>query len=404
MAEPIGYRAFISYSHADIELARRLHKWLETYEIPPGLGHPVDAFRPIFRDEDELAAGILDARLKQALARAGQLIVVASPAASQSRWVEQEVQHFLACHARDRVYAIVAAGMPNAPDADTECLPPSLRAGGHAQADQAEIFAPVISVSGEEAAFLRLAAGLLDISYGNLFDRHAEREAERQRQRSRSLARAYSAAADLAAASADHERALKYAAAYLIDTGDTQWEHAPELRRRMRDDAMVTRLRSAGGANLTPILAALSPDGRRCAFYAQEGILYVHDIKTNAVVFTASPPHVRALTFTADGAILIAVLNDGPLIAFDAASGDVVAKSTFADFGLTKAIQGELGELIVAGMSGQTRVITAANLRPRLQIMGQRKPMPRSLRLQAKASPSKTSSAAPAIVASSSAK
>ena len=43
------YRAFLSYSHADTPAAARLHRWLETYRIPPrlvGLATPADADLP----------------------------------------------------------------------------------------------------------------------------------------------------------------------------------------------------------------------------------------------------------------------------------------------------------------------------------------------------------------------
>ena len=36
MAEP-RFKAFISYSHADIEFARRMHVRLESVKVPPGI-------------------------------------------------------------------------------------------------------------------------------------------------------------------------------------------------------------------------------------------------------------------------------------------------------------------------------------------------------------------------------
>jgi len=56
------YRAFISYSHADEEWAKWLHKSLETYRMPKRLvgretefGPVPDRIAPVFRDRDELA-------------------------------------------------------------------------------------------------------------------------------------------------------------------------------------------------------------------------------------------------------------------------------------------------------------------------------------------------------------
>jgi WD40 repeat protein len=367
MDAPAVYKAFISYCHADMALARRLHAWLETYEIPAGLDRPTDAFRPIFRDEDELAAGGLDARLKAALAQSQRLIVIASPSAAQSRWVEQEVRHFLTLHPREGVFAIVAAGVPNSADASIECLPPSLRASAHDNAASAELFAPMIAASGEESAFLRLAAGLLDVSYGALFDRHAEREAARARRRSRSLARAYAAAANLASAAGDHERSLKYAAAYLIDTGDTQWAHAPELQRSMRDDALATCLRTTSGGGGSIGAACLSGDALLAAvYYEMAAVLAVLDIENARTIFTARTGAVAALAFTRDGETLVSRLVSGKLVSFDLPTGRLVGRSP-TNWIDGRLLPGARGEIILSSL-GRTAILDARTLRPRLQI------------------------------------
>jgi hypothetical protein len=66
MAEPvpIKYRAFISYSHADMIWAKWLHRALEGFTIDKDLagretltGTVPNTLRPIFRDRDESTAG-----------------------------------------------------------------------------------------------------------------------------------------------------------------------------------------------------------------------------------------------------------------------------------------------------------------------------------------------------------
>src|SRR3712207_6499975 len=94
-----GYLAFISYSHRDRVWAEWLHSKLETYHLPAALRREhaavPDRLRPIFRDRDELLpSGSLSERITAALRQSRALIVVCSPAASNSPWVDREVAFF----------------------------------------------------------------------------------------------------------------------------------------------------------------------------------------------------------------------------------------------------------------------------------------------------------------------
>ena len=91
MEQEFKYRAFISYSHADEEWAKWLHKALETYRVPKHLvGRETDAgpvperLAPIFRDRDELATATnLGETLTRALTQSANQIVICSPAAAK---------------------------------------------------------------------------------------------------------------------------------------------------------------------------------------------------------------------------------------------------------------------------------------------------------------------------------
>ena len=93
------YRAFLCYSHRDSAWADWLHDALETYAIPPRLvglataaGTIPPHLRPVFRDRDELpSASDLSAKVRDALAQSACFIVICSPHAAQSRWVDEEV-------------------------------------------------------------------------------------------------------------------------------------------------------------------------------------------------------------------------------------------------------------------------------------------------------------------------
>jgi len=91
MAETLRYRAFLSYSHADTGVAKRVHGRLEGFRIDKDLvgretpsGQIPETLRPIFRDRLEFDAGssIADETIA-ALDGSAALIVLASRGAQQ---------------------------------------------------------------------------------------------------------------------------------------------------------------------------------------------------------------------------------------------------------------------------------------------------------------------------------
>lgn len=143
------YLAFISYSHADNrEEGRRwanwLHERLESYPVPERLvgmqrgdGEPIPKeLFPIFRDEKEFAASHdLKEAIVGALNRSRFLVVVCSPRAAKSIYVDAEIRAFKEQEGgAARIVALIVDGDPFASvrsgaDPERECLPPSLLRG-----------------------------------------------------------------------------------------------------------------------------------------------------------------------------------------------------------------------------------------------------------------------------------
>jgi len=133
------YKAFISYSHSDSRWASWLHKSLEAYRPPKQLvGKVTDRgpipkrLAPIFRDREELASATdLGTLLTEALSRSACQVVICSPRAARSRWVNEEILAFKRLGREDRIFCLIVDGEPNATDipgqADQECFPPALR-------------------------------------------------------------------------------------------------------------------------------------------------------------------------------------------------------------------------------------------------------------------------------------
>jgi tetratricopeptide (TPR) repeat protein len=173
-----GYRAFISYSHRDDAAAKSLHKRLETYRLPKKLigqvgerGPIPQRLTPIFRDLDELsAADDLTVEIKAALARSATLIVLCSPGAKASKWVNLEIETFRALHGNSRpVLAALIEGEP------ADAFPPALTADGHE---------PVAADfrkgrDGKRLALLKLVAGMAGAPLDALVQRDAQRQLRR---------------------------------------------------------------------------------------------------------------------------------------------------------------------------------------------------------------------------------
>jgi tetratricopeptide (TPR) repeat protein len=182
----------MSYSHADQAVARWLHRRLETYRLPRALVGSPSPFGPIerrlppvFRDREELpASGDLGQELRAALAASRFQIVLCSPQAAASKWVNEEILSFKRLHGENRTLALIVAGEPHA-GGPLECFPPALRfqldAAGELSENPAEPIAADIrpGKDGRRLALLKLIAGLSGLQLDALARRDAAR---RQRQ------------------------------------------------------------------------------------------------------------------------------------------------------------------------------------------------------------------------------
>ena len=187
----LHYRAFISYSHRDAGIARWLHRNLETYRVPSRLrgtsgafGPLPDRLTPIFRDREDLAsAGELDARIQAVLADSEALVVICSPHAARSSWVDSEVLAFKRLGRAHRIFCLIVDGEPG--DALNECFPLALRFELDAQGDLGTRRVEPVAADlrpdkdGKALAKLRIISGLLGVDLDALRQREAARRQRR---------------------------------------------------------------------------------------------------------------------------------------------------------------------------------------------------------------------------------
>jgi WD40 repeat protein len=182
------YRAFISYNHrADGSFARRLHRRLETHALPQAVlrtirdaPHGTRQIGRIFRDEDELVPGEnLPERIQRALKDSEFLVVICSPAAVKSLYVNLEIEWFRTTNNRNNIIAIVTDGEPDAKrrgfPATRECMPRALQwwtfpTGTNESREP--LWIDWRKGRGDRSDFLRLVAALLSLpSFDDLIRR-----------------------------------------------------------------------------------------------------------------------------------------------------------------------------------------------------------------------------------------
>ncbi len=192
-AGALRYRAFLSYSHTDSRFAAQLHRAVEAYVIPKklvgitGLYGPLPArLTPLFRDRDELStAAELGSAIEAALGDSEALIVLCSPAAAQSRWVNEEIRRFKMLGREARIYPLILSGEPGSQDPASACFPSALlqrfAADGALVPGTAEPMAADARASGDgrKDAQLKLIAGLLGIGFDALKQRELARRQNR---------------------------------------------------------------------------------------------------------------------------------------------------------------------------------------------------------------------------------
>jgi eukaryotic-like serine/threonine-protein kinase len=187
------YRVFLSYSHADRRWARRVLRWLENWTVPRRLvgretpfGPVPRRLGPVFRDREELGpAPELGETIERAIAGSASMLVVCSPAAARSRWVNDEILAFKRLGRADRIVALIVAGDPAAGDGPEQCFPTALRF--RLEADGRTGTRPIEPVAadardvgdGPRRARRKVQAALLGVPYDVLARREQQRRSRR---------------------------------------------------------------------------------------------------------------------------------------------------------------------------------------------------------------------------------
>jgi hypothetical protein len=290
------YRAFISYSKLDQHHAKRLHSALETYRVPKGIDAKLGPDRRLgrfFRDDDEMGASTdLGATLRDALDNSENLIVICSPHAARSRWVNAEILHFKTTSAADRIFAVVADGIPGSDDPELNCFPPSLTSQVVGEELLSKGHAEPLGIDLRKEPFqrarIRLVAGLLGISFDSLWQREKRRAMKR---------RVIAASVSLVLASV----ILLLGMQWFTERGRVQAQRIDRALVKVRDDLASERVNAA----LTD-LESLTAEGEGGA---------VEDVLKATLAWVSTPSElvkeIKSPAFITNGAQLFFLAKDG---------------------------------------------------------------------------------------------
>ena len=176
------YKAFISYAHADERWAQWLQRSLERYRVSRILRQQrpdlPSRLYPVFRDRDELASGNdLSEAIQSAMAASEALIVICSPAAAESHWVNEEIRLFRRLHPDRQILCLMVAGSPQ-PGASDCAFPQAILEDEQGRALPEPLAADATPGNdGKRDALIKIAAGLLDVGVDDLKQRDAQRRA-----------------------------------------------------------------------------------------------------------------------------------------------------------------------------------------------------------------------------------
>ncbi len=182
------YKAFISYSHRDESWARWLQHALESYRVPkrlagqPGAFGPIPArLNPVFRDREDLSsASDLSSQIKQELSHSATLIVICSPTAASSQWVNEEIRYFRQLPQGDRIFALIVDGDPQSASPNEACFPAAMVKMPDGSAKEPLAADARKYADGKRLAFLKIVAGMLGIRLDELRRRDAQHRARKR--------------------------------------------------------------------------------------------------------------------------------------------------------------------------------------------------------------------------------
>lgn len=189
------YFAFISFQSSDAKEAARLQHAIENYRLPAVLCRENAAIpkriKPLYCYLNDMHSGEeLMQELKKRMEQSRYLIVVCSPNATNSTYINSGIDYFVSLGRRDSIIPIIVDGVPYSNDPDTECFPEALRKHFPKHTDPLQDHS-ILGVNTREfgigsrrkaynRAMLMVVARMLQLDYDGLLLRDQQRRRKRR--------------------------------------------------------------------------------------------------------------------------------------------------------------------------------------------------------------------------------
>lgn len=327
MNENKKYFAFISYKSEDVEWATWIQHELEHYRLPSSFNGRTDVpqeLRPVFRDVDELSAGNLPEQIREALMDSQNLIVICSPEAAKSPWVNQEIETFISLGRTERIFPFIVEGC-----SPREFFPPALR---NLPKDK-ERLGGDISKKGRDAAFVKVVAGMLGVSFDSLWNRYEKEKAEEERKQREQRDKLMISQSLFLAEKANSlvDEGDSYTARLLalkalpkdLNNPDRPYvlEAEAALRKSLKSDSCILR-----GHRGRVLSVAVNSDGNQILSASVDKTIRVWDAFTGAClkVLEGHSDSVSYACFSNDGKIIASASDDKTIRIWSAANGKCI--------------------------------------------------------------------------------
>ena len=337
------YFAFISYKREDEEWARWIQHELENYHLPVTLNGREDLpskFRPVFRDVDELKAGNLPEQIYDALSGSTYLVVICSPNAAKSKWVNKEISDFIEIGKAKgidnvrNIFPFIIGGHPHAKIHDEECFPQALLN----LPDSKELVGGNINEggnvneNGRDKAFVKVMAGMLpNVAFDELWNRYeydkAEKERKEREEREKFL-RIQSRLVGEKAINIQNNTSLAQRIALEVLPKDLSNPNRPltiEAERALRQSSVQCEM-ILEGHRLGVSDIAFTSDAKQLASIANDFTIKIWDTDTGTLINTipCNHPFGHCITYSPDNKALLAVFSDEVMVIWDVETGSII--------------------------------------------------------------------------------